>query len=575
MNVRKLLVLTALIITATGVATASQPQLTLFPEESSARIDSFTSYELTVENVGPAEDTYTLTSSSVEEIDIAPRKVTLEPGQSETLNVWYNPASQKQEGTYSYTLTATSRATGKRYSTDLTASVIREHDVSIDMVTSKTVCRGEKAQYEVAVTNNGIQREEFSLETDYGQFSQKSVTLEEEETKTVTLTAASNTVTSENFNVRAASKTSYAQAIENVNLNVDPCYRSEMSVTPTQLETPGGAETQLDVTIRNTGTKTDQFTLSANNGRFSDNQIEVEAQSTKTETLSITPEQLGTQTINIKAEGRSTSTATAQLQVYNGNNMEVSFDQKSVKACETTEQAEVNTVIENTGETDETFTLQTTRGNLETKEVQIDAGDTETVTTTVDATRLNTGTYDVQTTVTAASYGQPSKTSTATVTVENCWDVSMNVVPQVASAGENKSTLYEINIENTGTKQNTYELDYEGPHWISIKPDELTVGPRQTGKAYMYAGIPYKKEGNVQITATAVGTEASDSQTVELVVGQKIEQSIRNKEDQTGSLTGNFANPLTDIKAKGTLTQLAAAILLGLILTAAILAREW
>ncbi|MFB6099811.1 MAG: hypothetical protein ABEK16_00930, partial [Candidatus Nanohalobium sp.] len=318
--------------------------------------------------------------------------------------------------------------------------------------------------------------------------------------------------------------------------------------------------------------KEDEFTLSTNLGKFDDT-VTVDGESSKTVTLEVTPEQLGTRTINIKAEGRSSSSASAQLQVYNGNNMKISFQNPSVTACET-ERAEVEAVIENTGETDETFALKTGRGTLQQKEVQVDAGESETVEVLVDATRLKTGSYNVKVTATASTYGEPVKSKTATVTVENCWDVSVNAVPEVASAGENRSVVYEVNVKNTGTRENTYELAYEGPQWISIKPKNLTVAPGQTETSYMYAGIPFKKEGNVQITATAVGKNATDSHTVELVIGKKIEEAIQSDSNAFNGITGQFTQALENIQASGTAAKAALAVLVAAIVTAAILIRE-
>jgi uncharacterized membrane protein len=575
MNFAKLSVLTAIIIATTTLVAGSPADMTVFPEESSTRIDSFTSYELTVENVGPVEDTYTFTSSSVQEIDVAPRQVTLEAGEEETVNVWYNPDTDREEGTYSYSVTAESRATGDSYSAEIIASVIREHEVEVEISPeSQSVCRGETAEYTVEVTNDGIQKEEFSLSTDYGQLSQNSVTLEDGETQEVTLTASSDQDTTQNFNVRAASKTSYAQDIQNIQFNAETCFASSTSITPQQQRAAGGTTAEFGVTVRNTGTRVDEYTLSSNVGEFSDNQLEIEGGDSETATLEVTRGQLGQQRINVEAEGSSTSSANARLQVYNGNDMEVSFENSQVSVCET-EEAEIETVIDNTGETDETFTLRTNRGSIQ-EEVSVEAGETETVETTVNAAQMEPGTYNVKTTATAATYGNPTKSSTAQLTVENCYDLSMNVVPEVASAGENRSVIYEINLENPGTRENTYELAYEGPEWISIKPEEVTVGPGETGKSYMYAGIPFKKEGNVQITATAVGQNATDSQTVELVIGQEIEESIRDDSNRFASgITGQFSQAVQNIQSSGNLVKAGLAVLLAAIITAAILAREW
>jgi hypothetical protein len=134
-----------------------------------------------------------------------------------------------------------------------------------------------------------------------------------------------------------------------------------------------------------------------------------------------------------------------------------------------------------------------------------------------------------------------------------------------------------VNVENTGTVENTYELEYEGPEWISIKPEELTVSPGQTKEAYMYAGIPFKKEGNVQITATATGNNAQDTQTVELVIGDEVEQAIQENENKISGngITGQFSKTLGNLSTGGTAVQVAAAVLAALLITGVILIREW
>ena len=572
MNLNKLTIIATFIAIFATLTAASPAELTVFPEESSTRIDSFTSYEVEIENVGPVEDTYTFTSSSTSEIDIAPQKIdNLEPGASETVNVWYNPSQDRDEGTYSYTLTATSRATGDSYTGQITAEVIREHDVNIEVSeTSQTVCRGEQATYTMEVTNDGIQQEEYQLSTDYGQLSQNTVTLEDGETKEVTLTATSQEEAQESFNVRATSTTSYAQTIQNIQFNAETCYSSETSVTPEDQEVAAGNAASYDVTIRNTGTNEDEFTLSSNTGEFTENPVTVEGESSETVQLQVTPEELGQTNIELSSEGKSSSTSSASLNSYNGNDMDVSFEAGTVNVCET-DQASVNALVENTGETEETFTLQTDRGTIQTEELTLEPGESDTVETVVDATQLETGSHEVTVTATASTFEEPKKSQTSTVNVENCWDISMNVVPQVASAGENRSTVYEINLENTGTRENTYELSYTGPEWVSIKPDNVTVERGQTGNAYMYAGIPFKKEGNVQITATAVGTNTTASQTVELVIGKEIEQAIQDSSNNLTGITGAFSQAVTSTGAAG---KLLLAILLAAGITGTILLRN-
>ena len=561
------LILAALVLT-TGMASASPADLNLFQESSSTRIDSFTSYELNVENTGPTKDVYTLSSSSTSEITIAPQQVELETGASEAVNVWYNPDTGKDEGEYSFQLTATSRATGDSYSTTGLAEVIKDHQVDIEVANSRTACLGENAVYTVDVTNTGIQSEEFSLSSDFGQFSRSDLNLEDGETAEVTLEMSSDSPVERNFNIVAASKTSYAQDIENVQFNAVTCYDSEMSVTPGNQEVAAQTGAEFDISIDNLGTRDDTFTLSTSQGELSDTEIEVASGATETATLTVTPEELGSQTVEITSSGNSDSTQSVNLDVYNGMSSTVSFAESRRAICEDGE-TEFEATVTNDGEAEETFNLSSSMGELETSELSLEPGDSEEVEVAVNSS-AGVGQHDVSLTSTASTFGEPSVSQTSTLTVENCWDLDMQVTPEVTSAGENRSAIYRINLNNTGTEENTYELSHEGPDWIEVRPEEVTVGAGETGTAYLYAGIPFQKQGEVEITANAEGTEVERSQTVRLLIGEEIEDAIESGENNLGSgfgdaITGAFTN------MEGNTGKIGISVVAGVLITSVLL----
>ncbi|AOV95364.1 hypothetical protein AQV86_05610 [Nanohaloarchaea archaeon SG9] len=581
----KLVILSTLLTLSVTLTAASPAEVTLFPQESSTRIDSFTSYEVTVENTGPVEDVYSLTSSDTASIDIAPRQVELEPGESEVVNIWYNPDSQKEAGRYSFDINAKSRANGNTYSAQGFVNVIREHDVSMNVQEPGSVCLGERATYQVELTNEGLQKETFELTSPVGEFSQNEVTLEDQETQTVELYVSSEQEREESFNVVTASTTSYAQSIKSVNFQAETCYSSEVVVNPESQRVASGATAEYDITVRNTGTRSDEFVLQTSQGQLQNTTLQIPADSSATTSLEFTPEELGEQQVQITAESEITTTATASATVYNGMESEISVPQQEVNTCENTE-TETPVNVENTGEATETFELQTTRGNLSQEEVTLRPRASEQLnlsySTGDEASQVN-----YQITSTASTFGEPSDTVSGTFNVENCYDLQMNIIPEVASAGENRSQVYEVRLQNTGTQQNTYELSYEGPSWIDIKDREnddnertITVNPGETGYADIYAGIPYQKRGEVEITATAVGEQVKQSKTVKLVVGEDIEEAMKSDEQEAGgAITGAFtdtANSLINqIQGQNTVIRAALAIITGLILTAAILYWEW
>lgn len=574
----KLGLLLALITLTTTIAAASPAQMYMFPSESDVRIDSFTEYEIELENTGTTEDVYSISSPNPQ-VTVQPSRVpndgTIAPGESETLNVWYNPDTDQDAGRYSFTIEAESRASGETYTVEGIANVIRGHDIAISGDSSQTVCRGQNAQYQIVLENKGMQPEEFQITTDRGELSQSRVNLAEGETRTVTVTTSSDTETETSFNVVAASTTSYAQDIQSVNLNVETCFSSEMTVTPTNREAAAYTEAEYDVTVRNLGTKADQFTLSTSNGEFTENQVRVGAGSTESVTLSYTPTELGTQSIDISAEGQSSSAQTVQLDVYNGMEVDTSFAQSSYTVCENQERT-VRAKVSNTGEATDTFSLSTSEGELQTSEVELAAGESTRV-----AIKFDGSSYDEESSATvnleavSQTFEETTSSSTTTLNVDNCWDLEMNVVPTVLSAGENRSAVFEIKLENTGSQENTYSLDHEGPDWVSVRPEDVTVAAGETEEAYIYAGIPYEKKGEVKITANAVGTNVTESEEVTLVVGKEVEEAIQDGENRvTGSFTQRASELVKNVTGSGSLMKLLGAIIAGLILTGLILYRE-
>ncbi len=575
----KLGLLLALLTLTTAVAAASPAQMYMFPQSSDVRIDSFTEYQIEIENTGTTEDVYTISSPN-DAVTVEPSRIpqntgqTLAPGESAEIYVFYNPNTDTEAGTYSFTVNAESRASGETYSVQGEADVIRGHDIDITADSTQTVCRGEQAQYQLVLENKGMQPEEFQLTTDRGDLSQSRVNLAEGETKTVTVTTSSEKVLEESFNVVAASTTSYAQDIQTLNLDVETCYTSEVSVTPENQRTAAFTEAEYDVTVRNLGTKADTFTMSASNGQFTSNQLEVDAESTETVTLSYTPETLGTTSIDISAEGQSSASKTVNIESYNGMDVETSFSQDSYKVCENEERS-VRLNVENTGEATDTFSLSTSEGELRTDEVTLDSGESKKVPIKFSGSDYSEGSeIGVDVEAVSQTFDETSDTVSTKVTVDNCWDLEMNVVPTVLSAGENRSAVFEVKLENTGSQENTYRLDSQGPEWISLRPDTVTVKAGETGHAYIYAGIPYEKKGEVQITAQAVGTNVTESEEVTLVVGKEVEDSIQNDKNKvTGAFT-RLGDSFSGLANSSTLIKLLGAILAGAALTALILYRE-
>ncbi len=565
-----------------STAAASPAELDIFPQQSTAVVDSYTAYEVTVENVGTTEDRYTLSSSHPGEIDIAPTRIpetgNLAPGESKTAQVWFNPDLDREEGQYDFTITATSRASGERYDVSGVVNVVREHDVNLDVQNPGPVCRGEDAVYEVFVSNDGTQQETFRLSAEGGDLSERRVTVPSGDTATVQLTRSSDiAVEDRSFNINAESTSSYARDTVSTSFIVENCFETSTSIEPSEQETAAFTEASFDVTVENEGTRSVNVPLETSHGTLDDQEFNIASGDSKTTTVRYTPEELGTETINVEAGGEAPSSASATLDTFNGQDAELSFSQQERTVCEN-ERFQKQLTLENTGESSDTFQLEVDEGELSEDEVQLDVGEFRTVDVSFDASEYSEGSnYDVEASAEAQKFGEPVVTDTASFTVENCYDLEMDVVEDVASAGENRSVIYEVNLENTGTKANTYTLSVDAPEWITVRPEQVSVAPGETGKAFIYAGIPFNQsDASIDITATATGEQVERSETVQLIIGDEVRDAVESPE---GRLTGNFFASIGEvfdrIAATGNTTKVLISILVGLMLSAAILYREW
>jgi len=570
----KLTVLLTTTLMLLGLATASQAELTIFPEESSTEINSFTSYEVEVENIGPVDDVYEMQHNYPGEISIAPRRIELESGQSKTVNVWFNPRVTRDAGTYSFQIDAKSRADGQTYSTNGRVNVIKDHQVALSAPQSAVVCRDENARYEIEVTNDGIQQEEFALTTEFGELDRERVNLDQGESTTVILTASSSEVTEESFNVRASSTTSYATETINMQFEAENCFESEVSVTPETQETAAFTESEFDVTVRNLGTRPDEFSLSSQRGELSTTVLSVQPRTTAVSTLRYTPTELGEQELTVEASGTSNAERTVTVDAYNGMSSNIEFD-SSRTVCRD-ESTTYTVTVENDGEAEETFQLSSNIGEVLEEEVTLESGESVETGLDVNASEIGDGEHEVVFSSEASTFEDPVNSDETTFTVENCWDVEMNIVPEIASAGENMSTIYEVKLSNPGTRENTYRLTHQGPEWISIRPETVTVAAGQTESVYMYAGVPFEKKGQVEITAVAEGNEVRTSQTVDLVIDEDVEEAIRSRRgDFIGRFSSSASNLYQSAVEADNVSRGIAAIIAGLVITAVILVREW
>ena len=539
-----------------GTVSASPAEIDIFPNQASAEINGYAAYQVEVENTGRVQDVYDVTSTRPSEVTVAPDEIRLEPGESEEVNVWFNPENDRAEGTVDFYVSAQSRATGKEYAVQASVDVIKDYGVELSSSGEDLVCVEDENSYEIEVGNTGIQQDTFRLSTNIGSLSNNRVTVDEDESTTVTLNVDSSGPVERQIEVTAQSTSAgYASATETISYQPQTCFSSDFEASKERVEIPALSESELEYTLENTGLREDEYSLEVSNGELEDESIELDPGESEEVEVSVNPENLAAFNARLTASGRSEASAVTEVRPFNPVALNISSE--APEAVCRGEKADAEFVFENTGSMGDTFRVNV---DGETREVEIGPG--ETFSQEVSGSREKTGSIRFQASATGTRFSDPSESLTRVVDVERCYGVKMKVVPKVASVGENLSTVYEISVTNTGTRENRYVLTHTGPDWLDIKQPELEVEPGKTEKAYMYAGVPPTVNESVKMKVVAEGEQVRDSQQVTLKVDEGLLSSVR---DRGSMIQGDFASSPT---------RWIASLLLGVVAAVIILYRE-
>lgn len=538
------LLLTTIIFT--GSAAASPLQMNLFPNEGSTRIDSSTSFELELTNTGTTLDRYTLSSSSREEITLAPDRISLEPGEQTTVTVFYDPSQSKKQGLYEYRISAQSEATTTYYNTDLPVEVITDHEVSITPESSNIVRCIENGAAETTfqVENKGIQNEGFNLRTSHGTINKKQVRLRDSGTETVTATLPARQTGQTTVNLVAESMISYASAEESISYTVEDCFNTQLEQK--EITVPAGTTTETDIEITNSGTRGNTFSLSADQDNIDvPETVSVESSQTEQIPVTVSPQELGTRTFTLEAKGIS-STTTQQYSVTSENRMSSQTSVSGPSSVCQEQPRSFEAQITNNGAAQESFNLSTSTGKTEKTSMNLEPGEAETVEVSLPED-IDTGNNTIEVSSTAQSFSRPESSDSKNFRVEDCFNGQITVTPKDAEAGSNRSAVYNIQVKNTGTQPNSFNLSHNGPRWVKIQPKALSIEPGLEANTSMYAAIPSTvSQESFSITAEAEGTGVQVSETVSLFNENATSEENTQNSVLSGSFTsGNAGTPLT------------------------------
>ncbi len=405
----------------------------------------------TIENTGEQTDTYTISPQN-NWIITAPQKVTLNPGEIKSIAIFITPPCEIEPMEYTKDITVES---GNSKDTEtITIDVLRIHSVELDTTTLRTSCIGDTETFDIYISNMGLTSETYTITSTSGILEKDEITVESEETEKVTLTVPVTTE-KQTIDVNVKSTTSYAEDSKTLQILAVSCYSQAASITPESKTMCIKESSDFTITVRNTGTKEDTYTVTTDFGELSSQTLIIDAQSETKVKLTVSPQDMGQYTANIKvASAHETTELQVTINAQSCKGVAVITIPKEKTVCKG-ENAEYSVTLKNIGKTEDTLALSTTMGELSETEITIEAGDTAEVLLTIPTEDLAYDTYTVE--VTAESDIKDS--SKSTLTVENCYSGTLSVEPQIMTVCPKRDATFTITLENTGKNKDTYTLE--------------------------------------------------------------------------------------------------------------------
>ncbi len=482
----------------------------------------------TLKNLGSDTDTYTITSDSGW-VTIGNDVITLEGGETKTFAIWIKPGIDAEAGEYSITITAESDS-GK-YQDSIDFVVMKCHGIEITTETGLVEsCIGDTETVEVTLSNTGKTEETFILTASAGKFDVSRITIASGAEKTAELSvpvaSREDTVT-----ITAQSATSYASGSAEIEVvSEGACYGIAVINIPPEVGICKGDTARIVITSKNTGYKTGTFELStdAKDAYFKNDEIELESKEVAETYLEISTDDAEIGEIEYSITIRSADAqdkAYGKIIIEQCYDIELSADKDKADVCPGAAAAfKIN--VANTGKKSDTYTISASDGSLSETSVTLNAGESEKVLLLVNTEQGDT--EDMVMTVTAESESAEASED-ITVSMQDfnsCYGISVSSDSDTIFAEDFKGYLYTLTVKNDGEFDAEYTASVDGPRWVTVNPETVSVKAGETADIFVYASPEYTTaEGTYTIKVT-IESDAGNTEEKELKFSFKSEDIV-------------------------------------------------
>jgi uncharacterized membrane protein len=303
------------------------------------------------------------------------------------------------------------------------------------------------------------------------------------------------------------------------------------------------------LSIANTGTEDDTFSVSTSNPDWVDveDSVFVEAGQTVSIEVAVTPQLVGanTYTVTIIGSKDAPQVITDTENAAECRGVVIIGAPSEVTACEGLD-ATFEVIIRNLGQITDTYDVSSSAGSLEQPKVTLEPDETVTMNLIIDTEDMDD---ETEIFISAAS-GNVVSTHSMMLMVKNCFSAQLTISPDVVSQCPSDSVSYQIYLKNTGELKDEYLLTIM---------DEVTqtveLGSEES--RFFNFSLPLEKgAGSMQVVVTADSEHVSltDSATLNIKPADEC-FSARLKKDNVAIEQCTATSVPIELKNNGGQTQ--------------------
>ncbi len=504
----------------------------------------FVVFNYHITNTGGFADTFTVSKggSAADWALVSPSGFVLQPDEAINVLAYVTPSSRAATGSYTLDLDFSGQSSGTQRASS-TIMVNECHTLGIGSNTaSQTVCMSEIIEYSLTVANGGIWTENVELKVSgngaqFATLSSELMRLEPGESRLLTLFVSAPIGYEGEYELTVTASSLESNAVTSVPLEliIDGCFGFSMDVDENYVSFCENSEAKLPITISNTGSSSDSYTLSLDGPEWaalSRTSVNLGGQSSQIIELVLFPGYniAGNFPVSITAssqQGQQEATLTMTSNVLTCHGVDISVSQQSDTLCPRTHQ-QYDVSIMNTGADRERFTVRVSGANwAELSGNFMELGPQESadlILTVAPDSEAFTAQHTL--TITAESQESSSVTDSDFIDIEiapreSCFGIRATAEQDSISVAYGEGALVPIVIENLGSEEATYELDASGAgaSFVQLNPSSVTIEGNNAETVYLYISVPDQTElGSYSVIVSARQEDGALSSSTTLVM---------------------------------------------------------